>query len=326
MDTKRKAPIIFSGRAHPELTRRICQYLNASPGKIDVFKFSNDNTFVRILENVRQRDVFVVQPTADPVNDNIMEMLIIIDACKRASAGRITAVIPYYSYARTDKKDQPRVPITGRLIADLIETAGADRALLVDLHAGQVQGFFSFPVDELTALPIMASYFNSKNIANPVVVAPDIGTTKRARDFALRTDAPLAIIEKRRTANNDSVQLFNVIGDVKGKDAILVDDEITSGGTMLQALNALIERDINGAYMCATHGVFTNNAFGKLTANKAVKQIVITDTMPFQGANAALPKSPKIHILPIAPLLGEAVRRINEDRSVGELFTLQTDA
>lgn len=318
MENKKQSPIIFSGRAHTELVKRLCEYLDVKQGLIDVFKFSNDNTFVRILQNVRQRDVFIVQPTATPVNDHIMEMLIMIDACKRASAGRITAVIPYYSYARTDKKDQPRVPITARLIADLIQTAGADRALLVDLHAGQVQGFFSFPVDELTALPMLANHFKNKEIKRPVVVAPDIGTTKRSRDFALLIDAPLAIIEKRRIQNSDTVQTFNVIGDVKGMDAILVDDEITSGGTMLQALNTLEERDINSAYMCATHGVFTNNALQKLTDKEIIVEIVVTDTMPPQPEMLA--ENSKVHTLTIAPLLGEAIRRINEDRSIGELF------
>lgn len=308
-------PIIFSGRAHPRIVTDICEYLQIEQGKIDVFKFSNDNTFVKILQNVRQKDVYIVQPTVPPVNDNIMEMLIMIDACKRASAGRITAVIPYYSYSRTDKKDQPRVPITARLIADLIQTAGADRALLVDLHAGQVQGFFSFPVDELTALPVLVNYFVKKGVDSPVVVAPDTGTTKRARDFASRINAPLAIIEKRRLGNEDKIEkILNVIGEVRGKTAILVDDEITSGNTMLMGLEALKSNGIVGAYLCATHGIFTDGALDRMQADEIIHEIVVTDTMPQSNGHS------KLKILSITPLIGEAIRRINEGRSVGEIF------
>ncbi|HZA24770.1 MAG TPA: ribose-phosphate diphosphokinase, partial [Dehalococcoidia bacterium] len=208
---------VFSGNAHPELAKAVCQYLDIPLGKSEAFKFANDNTFVRILENVRQRDVFIIQPICYPVNDNLVELLIAIDAFKRASAGRITAVVPYYGYGRTDKKDQPRVPITGRLVADLLTAAGADRLLTVDLHAGQIQGFFNIPVDELTALPILTNYFKAKEISDLVVVAVDIGISKRARDVAEKLGAPLAIIEKRRKDNNDHIELLNVIGEVQGK-------------------------------------------------------------------------------------------------------------
>ena len=217
---------IFSGSAHSQLATDVCEYLDIPLGETNVFKFSNDNTFVQILENIRERDIFLVQPFARPVNDNVMELLIMIDAAKRASAGRITAVVPYYGYGRTYKKDQPRVPISSRLVADLVSGAGADRVLTVDLHAGQIQGFFNIPVDELTGLTLLAEYFSDKNIENPVVVGVDIGISKRARDFAARIGAPLAIIEKRRVGNNEITESLNVIGEVSGKTAILFDDEV----------------------------------------------------------------------------------------------------
>ena len=223
---------IFTGNSHPALAESVCQYLDIPICEAEVFKFANDNTFVRIKENVRQRDVFIIQPTSFPVNDNLMELLIMIDACKRASAGRITAVVPYYGYGRTDKKDQPRVPITARLVADLLTAAGADRMLTVDLHAGQIQGFFNIPVDELTALPMLSDYFQKKEIRDLVVVAVDIGISKKARDVADRLHAPLAIIEKRRVGNNEVTETMNVIGDVEGKVALTFDDEIATGGTI----------------------------------------------------------------------------------------------
>jgi ribose-phosphate pyrophosphokinase len=266
---------------------------------------------------VRQRDVFIVQPTSFPVNDNIMEMLIFMDAARRASAGRITAVMPYYSYARTDKKDQPRVPITGRLVADLVHTAGADRVLLVDLHAAQVQGFFSTVVDELTAQPMLANYFLEKGLDDLVVVAPDIGSSRRSRDFAARVNAPLAIIEKRRLGNNDRVETLNVIGNVEGKAALLFDDEINTGSTMIAACKILEEHGSGDVYACATHGILPGDAAQKLTAVPNLKEIVITDTVPLPE----LKRHPKITVLSIAPLLGEAIRRIHEGRSIGEMFT-----
>ncbi|MEK9675750.1 MAG: ribose-phosphate diphosphokinase, partial [Chloroflexota bacterium] len=233
-------PVIFAGNSHPQLVEDICSYLGQEVGKIEVFKFSNDNTFVRILENVRQKDVFILQSTNEPVNDHIMEMLIMIDAAKRASAGRITAVVPFYSYARTDKKDQPRVPITGRLVADLLETAGADRVVMVDLHAGQVQGFFHVPVDELTAMPRLVDYFLDKELVDPVVAATDIGISKKARYFGDAISAPLAIVEKRRLGNEDRVESLNVIGQVQGHPVVLFDDEISTGGTMVAAADAIM--------------------------------------------------------------------------------------
>ena len=312
-------PVIFAGNSHPQLVRDICDYLGQDIGQIEVFKFSNDNTFVKILENVRQKDVFILQSTVEPVNDHVMEMLIMIDAAKRASAGRITAVVPFYSYARTDKKDQPRVPITGRLVADLLETAGADRVVMIDLHAGQVQGFFQVPVDELTAMPRQVEYFLDRNLDNPVVVAADIGITKKARDFANWISAPLAIVEKRRVGNEDRVESLNVIGSVDGRLAILFDDEIGTGGTMIAAAEAVIAAGAKEIYVVATHGVLPGDASTRLAEKPYIKEVVITDTVPLPADKV----NSKIKVISIAPLLGEAIRRIHEGRSVGELFTLQ---
>ena len=306
---------VFSGNAHPQLAREVCDYLNISIGKAEVFKFSNDNTFVRILENIRQRDVFIVQPTCAPVNDNLMELLIMIDAAKRASAGRVTAVMPYYGYGRTDKKDQPRVPITARLVADLLTATGADRILTVDLHAGQIQGFFNIPVDELTALTILSRYFQDKAIKDPVVVATDIGISKRARDMAERLKAPLAIIEKRRVGNEDQMENLNVIGEVEGKTALTFDDEVDTGGSMASAAEALEQRGVTEVYACATHAVLSGNAAHKIT-NTSLKELVVTDTVPLPEGKP----NGKITVLSVAPLLGEAIRRIHEGLSVGEMF------
>jgi ribose-phosphate pyrophosphokinase len=230
---------VFTGNANPALAQGICDYMEMPLGKAEVFQFSNENIFVRILENVRECDVFVIQPISSPVNTSLMELLIMLDALERASAGRVTAVIPYYGYGRTDKKDQPRVPITARLIADMLTVAGADRILAVDLHAPQIQGFFTIPVDELTALYILGGYIHDKKLKDMVVVATDIGISKRARDIAERLDAPLAIIEKRRVGNEDKSETLNVIGDVKGMRALTVDDEIDTAGSLIQAVDAL---------------------------------------------------------------------------------------
>ena len=310
-------PVIFAGNSHPQLVEDICAYLNQSVGQVEVFKFSNDNTFVRILENVRQKDVFILQSTIEPVNDHIMELLIMIDAAKRASAGRITAVVPFYSYARTDKKDQPRVPITGRLVADLLETAGAERVVMVDLHAGQVQGFFQVPVDELTAMPKLVEYFVERDLDDPVVVATDIGISKKARDFADSINAPLAIVEKRRLGNDDRVESLNVIGDVDGHPVILFDDEIGTGGTMISAADAITKRGSTDIYAVATHGVLSGDTSTRLAEVSHIKEVVITDTVPLSADKVNF----KMKVLSVAPLLGEAIKRIHEGRSVGELFT-----
>jgi ribose-phosphate pyrophosphokinase len=306
---------VFSGNAHLALARAITDYLGIPLGNCEVMQFSNENTFVRILENVRQMDTFVVQPLASPVNSNLVELLIMLDALKRASAGRITAVIPYYGYGRTDKKDQPRVPITARLVADLLTVAGSNRVLTVDLHAAQIQGFFNIPVDELTALNILANYFKEKNIPDLVVVATDIGATKRARDMATRLDAPLAIMEKRRLGNVDKTQTLNVIGDVKGMIALTVDDEIDTAGTLVGVVDTLLERGAREVYACCTHPVFSGPAIQRIK-DSPVKEVVAADTVPVSGKK----KLDKITVLAIAPLLGEAIRRIHTGQSVGAMF------
>ncbi len=306
---------VFSGNAHRHLAQSVCDYLQIPLGEAEVFKFSNDNTFVRILENIRQRDVFIVQPTCYPVNDHLMELLIMIDAAKRASAGRVTAVVPYYGYGRTDKKDQPRVPITARLVADLLTAAGADRLLTVDLHAGQIQAFFNIPVDELTALTILARYFQDKALENLVIVATDIGISKRARDMAERLHAPLAIIEKRRTGNDDHAEMLNVIGDVKGKIALTFDDEVDTAGSLITAVNALKDLGVTKVYSCVTHPVLSGEACNRILSSP-MEELVVTDTIPVSEDM----EMGKITVLSVAPLLGEAIRRIHEGLSIGEMF------
>lgn len=307
---------VFSGNASNGLAHNVCEYLGIPLGKLDAFKFSNDNTFVRIQENVRQRDVFLIQSFSTPVNDHVMEMLIMIDAAKRASAGRITAVIPYYGYGRTDKKDQPRVPITARLIADLLTTAGAHRVLTVDLHAGQIQGFFNIPVDELTALPILTRYFSEKRLSDPVVVAVDIGISKRARDFAERLNVPLAIIEKRRVAGNqDTTELLNIIGEVKGKTAILMDDEVDTGGSMVTAAHALLDSGVRAVYAACSHPVLSGTATERF-AGSPIKELVCTDSVPLPSEK----RNGKVKVVSIAALLGEAIHRIHSGLSVGAMF------
>lgn len=306
---------VFSGNAHPSLAQSICDYLQIPLGKVDTFEFSNENIFVRILENVRERDVFVVQPICSPVNKSLVELLIMLDAFRRASAGRITAVVPYYGYGRTDKKDQPRVPITARLIADLIATAGANRLLTIDLHTPQIQGFFTIPVDELTALSILDQYFQRKNLDNVTVVATDIGISKRARDFAAKLNAPLAIMEKRRVGNIDVTETLNIIGDVQGRCALTVDDEIDTAGSLVNTVDTLLEHGATEVHACCTHPVFSGPAIQRI-ASSSVKEVVVTDTIPVTGNK----KLDKITVLPIASLLGEAIRRIHTGSSVGAMF------
>ena len=308
--------VVFTGNAHPELARNVVEYLGTPLGKAEVFQFANENIFVRIMENVRSRDVFVIQPFASPVNQNVMELLIMLDALKRASAGRITAVIPYYAYGRSDRKDQPRVPITARLVADLLTVAGANRVLTVDLHAAQIQGFFNIPVDELTGLYLLAEYFKKKSFMdNLVVVAADIGISKRARDVAARLKAPLAIMEKNRSANDDRSQILMVIGDVAGKVALVIDDEISTAGTLVNNVNTLISRGAKEVYFGSTHAIFSGPAMERI-ASSPVKEVVVTDSLPVNGKK----KSEKVTVLSLSTLLGEAIKRIHTGQSVGELF------
>jgi ribose-phosphate pyrophosphokinase len=306
---------IFTGNANPELARAICDYIGIRLGRAEVFEFSNENIFVKINESVRANDVFVIQPTCTPVSRSVMELLIMIDALKRASAGRITAVMPYYGYSRTDKKDQPRVPITARLIADLITVAGANRVLTVNLHAGQIQGFFNIPVDELTAVNIVADYFLRKRLDNMVVVSPDVGSAKRARNFAELLDAPLAIVEKRRKDNTGGSEVVNVIGSVEGKQAVMLDDEIDTAGSIVQAANAIMEAGAFEVYASCIHPVLSGPAIERL-ATSPIREIVTTDTIPVRGEK----KLGKITVLSVAPLLGETIQRIHTGASVGNLF------
>jgi len=306
---------VFTCNAHPALAGGICDYLGIPLGKAEVFEFSNENIFVRIMENVRERDVFAIQTISSPVNKSLMELLIMLDALRRASAARITAVVPYYGYGRTDKKDQPRVPITARLIADLLTVAGANRLLTVDLHAGQIQGFFTIPVDELTALYILSSYFEDKALVNLTVVATDIGISKRARDFAERFNAPLAIIEKRRVGNIDKAETLNIIGDVAGMRTLLFDDEIDTAGSLVAAAAALEENGATEIYACCTHPVFSGPAIERI-AKSSIKEVVVTDTIPIPESK----RNEKITILSMASLLGEAIHRIHSGLSVGAMF------
>jgi ribose-phosphate pyrophosphokinase len=302
---------IFGGNSNTELTKEICDYIDVPQGRIEINKFSNENIFIRVGESVRENDVFVVQSLATPVSDSIMELLILIDTLKRSSAGRITAVLPYYAYGRTDKKDQPRVPITARLLADMITVAGADRVLTLDLHAGQIQGFFNIPVDEMSAMNILSRYFVEKRLKNPVVVSPDLGNTKRARNFAEEVDASLAVIEKRRVGNRDKSEVLNLIGSVEGSPAILVDDEIDTAGSITQAARVCIENGATEVYACCTHAVLSGPAIERLQASP-LREVVVTNTI-------AVPPSKRIDkltVLSVGPLIGETIQRIHTGASV----------
>jgi ribose-phosphate pyrophosphokinase len=317
---------LFSGNGNPQLAYEISQALAVPLCAADVFKFPNQNIFCRLRTSVRGKDVFIIQPISNSydkkgvlasVNDNLMELLIMIDTAKRDSAGRITAVVPYFGYGRTDKKDQPRVPITARLIADMISTAGANRFLTLDLHAGQIQGFFNIQVDEITAFYLLSDYVRKKNIPNGVVIAGDIGATKRSRNFAQHLDLPLAIIEKRRIQQKDGskAEVLNVIGEVRGKNCIIFDDEIDTAGTMAQAMDFLKSENAQDIYACVTHAVLSGPAMQRLQ-EAPVKEVVATNTI-------ALPpqkRFDKLSILSVAPLLAEVIRRIHLGISVGELF------
>ncbi|MCC6139508.1 MAG: ribose-phosphate pyrophosphokinase [Nitrospira sp.] len=306
---------IFSGNANPALAHEICAYLGQKLGEATVSSFSDGEIRVKVDENVRGADVFVVQSTCQPVNDSLLELLIIIDALKRSSANRITAVIPYFGYGRQDRKDQPRVPISAKLVADLISTAGADRVLTMDLHAGQIQGFFNVPVDHLYALPVLLDYITKKKINDLVVVSPDAGGVERARAFAKRLQANLAIIDKRREGPNQA-QVMNIIGDVQGKSVLLLDDMIDTAGTIVQGAQACADKGALDVWAACTHAVLSGPALERITKS-CLSQVVVANTIPFRGKDQACPK---LHQLSVAPLLGEAIRRIHEDESVSSLF------
>ncbi len=306
---------IFTGNAQPELAQEICDYLNMPLGRAQVRKFSDGETFVEIGENVRGADVFVIQPTCPPVNDHLMELLIMIDALRRASSRRITAVVPYYGYARQDRKAAPRVPISAKLVADVITTAGARRLLAMDLHAGQIQGFFSIPVDHLFAAPVLLRHLQEFPREQVVMVSPDAGGVERTRAFAKRLGAELAIIDKRREKANES-QVMNIIGHVKGKIAILLDDMVDTAGTLCNAAEALMENGAKEVHACATHPVLSGPAVDRIQ-NSCLKTLMVTNTIPL-GEKAE--KLDKIKVFTVAPLLGEAISRIHDDDSVSSLF------
>ena len=306
---------IFTGNANPALAEAVAEGLGVPMGNLQVFEFSNENIFVKIDESIRENDVYIIQPFSTPVSRSIMELLIIIDAAKRASAGRINAVVPYYAYGRTDKKDQPRVPITARLVADLITVAGANRMLTIDLHAGQIQGFFNIPVDELTAMYLIADFFRQKRIPDRVVVSTDIGNAKRARNFAQLVDAPLAIVEKRRVGNAERTEVLNLIGEVEGKSVILVDDEIDTAGSITMAADTVLEHGAKEVYASCVHPVLSGPAIERLSKSP-IKELVTTDTI-------AIPREKWLNnftVLSVAPMLAETIARIHTGGSVGSLF------
>ena len=307
---------LFSGTAHRALATEIAQYLKLPVGDADVTRFSDGEVFVQINENVRGTDVFVIQPTCPPVNDTLMELLIMIDAFKRASAGRITAVVPYYGYARQDRKVQPRVPITAKLVADLLAAAGVDRVLALDLHAGQIQGFFNVPVDHLFAgPPVIVEYLNKKSFHDPVVVAPDAGGVERARAIAKRLNAGLAIIDKRRDGPNVAV-VMHLIGDVRDKDAIVIDDMIDTAGTLVQAVGAIEREGARRIIAGGVHAVLSGPAVERLK-HAPIQEIVVTNSIPLPADK----QLPNMTVLTVAPLLGEAIRRIHDEESVSTLFS-----
>jgi ribose-phosphate pyrophosphokinase len=306
---------LFSGNANPALTKEICAYLGINIGQATVSSFSDGEIRVRIEENVRGADVFVAQSCCEPINDSIMELLIMIDALKRSSAYRITAVIPYFGYARQDRKDQPRVPISAKLVADLITTAGADRVLTMDLHAGQIQGFFNIPVDHLYATPVLLDYISKVGGPDLVVVSPDAGGVERARAFAKRLQANLAIIDKRREGPNQT-QIMNIIGDVDGRNALLLDDMIDTAGTIVQGAQACANKGARRVWAGCTHPVLSGPALERIQSS-CLTEVVVTNTIPLNGKEQGCPK---LRVLSVAPLLGEAITRIHEEESVSSLF------
>ncbi len=306
---------LFTGSANPALAEEICAYLGIGLGQATASAFSDGEIRIRIEENVRGADVFVVQSCCHPVNTSIMELLIMIDALKRSSAQRITAVIPYFGYARQDRKDQPRVPITAKLMADLITTAGADRVLTMDLHAGQIQGFFNIPVDNLYATPILLDYITKKGEADLVVVSPDAGGVERARAFAKRLQASLAIIDKRREGPNNA-QVMNIIGDVEQKSALLLDDMIDTAGTIAQGAQACFDKGARRVWAACSHPVLSGPALERIQSS-VLTEVVVTNTIPLRGKDQ---QCPKLRVLSVAPLLGEAISRIHQEESVSCLF------
>ena len=306
---------VFAGNAHPELAKDICKYLKIKLSDAFITRFSEGEIRVKINENVRGKDVFLIQPTCPPTNDNLMELLIMIDALRRSSAQRITAVMSYFGYARQDRKDQPRVPITAKLVANLLTTAGADRILTLDLHAGQIQGFFDIPVDHLFAVGIFVDYFSSLKFKDVVVVSPDVGGIKMARAYAKRLSADLAIIDKRRESP-DKTEVMHILGNIEDKDVIIVDDLIATGSSLIEAVDALKKAKAKNICAAITHGVLSGSAIERIAKCKDLKELVITDSIPLDISK----KIAKIKVLSLADLLGEAIKRIHQEESISCLF------
>lgn len=306
---------VFSGSAHPALARAICASLGIELGASSTHRFSNENLKVRILENVREKDVFVVQPSCPPVSEGLLELLIMIDALRGASARRITAVMPYFPYARSDKKDEPRISITARLMADLLQTAGADRVLAMDLHSPQIQGFFHVPADHLSAIPLLCEHLAASGLDGAVVVAPDAGEAKDAARFAKRLDVPLAIIDKRRFTDDERPHAIELVGDVAGKHAIIVDDEVATGGTVVEAVELVRSRGASRVTVAAIHPILSGPAPQRLR-QAAVDRYVFTDSVPIPEERS----NPRIMVLSVAGLLAEAITRIHDGRSVSAMF------
>jgi len=312
---------IFAGNSNRELAKEICKYLGVPLGEADVSRFPDGEIKVKIEESVRGLDVFIIQSTCPPTNENLMELLIMIDALRRASAGRITAVIPYYGYARQERKTRPREPITAKLVANLLVSAGANRVLTMDLHAGQIQGFFDIPVDQLEAVTILSEYFKEKDLDKVVVVSPDVGGTARAREFAGRLKKPIAIIDKYRSSFDD-VEIMHIVGDVKGKTTIIVDDIIDTAGSVIRGSQALLNAGVKEVYVCATHPVFANPAKERLKKSiqdSLFKEVVVTNTIPIDNEKNLA----GIKVLSVAEIFAEAIGRIHNNLSVSELFKIK---
>ncbi|MFZ2385925.1 MAG: ribose-phosphate pyrophosphokinase [Candidatus Omnitrophota bacterium] len=306
---------VFTGNAHPELAKDICDYLKIDVSDAMVGRFSEGEVRVKINDNIRGKDVFIVQPTCPPVNENLVELLIMIDALKRASSSRITAVIPYFGYARQDRKDQPRVPISAKLVANLLTTAGANRVLTMDLHAGQIQGFFDIPVDHLFAVGVFIDYVQNLGLKDVVVVSPDVGSIKMARSYAKRLMASLAIIDKRRISP-DKAEVMHILGEVEGKNVLIVDDLVATGSSLFEAVEILHKHKAKTIRAGITHGVLSGPAMERLDACRWLEELVITDSIPVSGERA----HPRLRTLSVATLLGEAIRRIHNEESVSSLF------
>lgn len=306
---------VFSGRAHPALTQEICAFLGTEPGRVSLYNFSDGENYCQIDENVRGADVFVIQPTCTPINDNLMELLIMLDALKRSSASRVTAVLPYYGYARQDRKDKPRVPITSKLVADLITAAGASRVLTMDLHAAQIQGFFNIPVDHLFAAPVIIRYLKTLDMGDITIVSPDAGGVERARAYAKRLGASLAIVDKRRTAKNQT-EVMNIIGEVDGRNVFVVDDIIDTAGTLIHTVEALKAQGAQSISASCTHAVLSGPAVERINGSQ-LGQVVVTNTLPTIDKEA---ECSRLKALSIAELLAEAIKRIHDEDSVSSLF------